>query len=131
MITGSKHNLASALEDLAFILNPTTHVLPSSHLCLLQVLVVLVIAISGADPGFQGEGGKVIGKGTPTPSEGVWGSTVSFPIGFGFSANSESLSLKQITSPLKYIDIQYQTGSNGSLCTGKGLHHDRWVWVHG
>ena len=41
----SKHNLASALEDLAFVLYLTTHVLPSSHLCLLQVLVVPVIAI--------------------------------------------------------------------------------------
>ena len=43
-ITGSKRNLALALEDLAFVLYPTTHVLPSSHHCLLQVLVVLVIA---------------------------------------------------------------------------------------
>ena len=42
---GSKHNLASALEDLAFVLYLTTHVLPSSHLCLLQVLVVPVISI--------------------------------------------------------------------------------------
>ena len=33
MITGSKHNVASALEDLAFVLYLTTHVLPSSHLC--------------------------------------------------------------------------------------------------
>ena len=34
-----QHNLASALEDLAFILYLITHVLPSYHLCLLQVLV--------------------------------------------------------------------------------------------
>ena len=33
-----QHNLASALEDLAFILYLITHVLPS-YLCLLQVLV--------------------------------------------------------------------------------------------
>ena len=43
-----QHNLASALEDLAFVLYLTTHVLPSSHLCLLQVLVVPVIAICWA-----------------------------------------------------------------------------------
>ena len=40
MITGNKHNLASDLEDLAFALYLITHVLHSSHLCVIQVLVV-------------------------------------------------------------------------------------------